>query len=270
MADTLEIESTVRVDLANAVLRLLETRLFWPPAPLKTALRPGEADVWAFPLDVDPARLADYCGILSSAEQERAERFRFERDRTRYITAHAVLRQILARYLASDAGELHFGAGPRGKPFLAGPSAGSPLHFNLSHSGHLGMAVVSCDRPVGVDVEALRPLADAADLVARFFSSRERDSFEQLPEHQQTAAFFNLWTRKEAWLKATGEGISESLRLVEVSFVPGDEARFVALPEWAAALGQWRLWALEPAVGFVGAAALPVDSRLRCWSWNDL
>src|SRR5262249_48669543 len=110
---------------------------------------------------------------------------------------------------------------------------------------------------IGVDVEQIRPVADAGELVERFFSPRENILFTALPDNQKNAAFFNLWTRKEAWLKATGEGIAHSLNRVEVTFLPGEPAQLLALPEKPGLISDWTLRALTPASGFVSAVALP-------------
>ncbi len=256
-----------RVDTGNSTAPTLS----WPAAQCIPELNQDEVHAWSFILDPRSLSLGRLWSTLSPQERERASRFHFERDRVRFIVGRAVLRRLLGEYLAIEPVALRLCAGSRGKPYLDHRDlVGKPeVHFNLSHSGDLGLAAFSLDGPIGVDVEAARSLADASDLVARFFSPREREAFERLPDYEKTAAFYRLWTRKEAWLKATGEGISESLHLVEVTFLPGQEARFSSLPPWASALGSWRLHALEPAAGFIGAAAVPNASKeVRCLAWS--
>ncbi|HLP78521.1 MAG TPA: 4'-phosphopantetheinyl transferase superfamily protein, partial [Candidatus Paceibacterota bacterium] len=146
----------------------------------------------------------------------------------------------------------------------------SPLHFNLAHTGDLAVLGVSRLGPLGVDVETIRPVKDADDLVARFFSPRESESFQRLTSDRKVNAFFNLWTRKEALLKASGEGISGGLNRTEVSFLPGEPARVIAIDEQAART-PWTLEAFTPAVGFVGAVAIRQDGvQFRSWKFRPL
>lgn len=251
--------------------RTSEVRLLWPtPArEVQTQLIPGEVHAWAFALEPGSATIRSCLAILGPEEKSRALRFHFEHDRVQYVVAHGVLRRLLARYLGTEPAALTFSTTSHGKPCLEGLQARAGIQFNLSHSAGLGVAVFSQEGPVGVDVEALRPLSDASALVARFFSRRERELFESLSESEKTAAFYRLWTRKEAWLKATGEGISELLHLVEVSFCSDEEAHFLALPPWAQSLGSWNLYPLNPAAGFTGALAASVRAeRVLCQSWR--
>jgi 4'-phosphopantetheinyl transferase len=204
--------------------------------------------------------MAQAASLLAPGEAERAARFRFEGGRHRAIAGRGQLRAVLGRCLGADPAALEFSYGPHGKPALAGVWSGSGWHFNLAHSADLALLAVTRSGPVGVDVERLRPLADAGQLVSRFFSPREDAAFRPLPEDRKAAAFFRLWTRKEAWLKATGEGIAHSLDRVEVSFLPGEPARFLSLPEGPAALSRWRLHDLDCAPGFVAALAVVADA----------
>jgi 4'-phosphopantetheinyl transferase len=163
---------------------------------------------------------------------------------------------------------LLFTCGPHGKPELAGAFTGSGLHFNLAHSAALALVAVTRAGPIGVDVERIRPMPNAGDMVTRFFSKREAAAFQALSEDQKTEAFFRLWTRKEAWLKATGEGIAGSLDRVEVAFLPGEPPRFLSLPGDAQVLANCSLHVLAPAPGFTGAlAAVAAITRVTCWRW---
>jgi len=124
--------------------------------------------------------------------------------------------------------------------------------------------------PLGLDVEGIRTVKDVAELVQRFFSARENSLFQELSPEQKNIAFFNLWTRKEAWLKATGQGISQNLNRVEVSFLPGESARLLALPEaFHSPNNTWSLHELVPAPGFVGALAICAEKlRISCRQWR--
>ncbi|SPE61770.1 4'-phosphopantetheinyl transferase [Verrucomicrobia bacterium] len=226
------------------------------------------AHVWAARLDLAPVAQANFFASLDSQERQRATRFAFERDRNRFVAGRGLLRAILARYLQMNPAEVELAYGPHGKPALAGLAATSGLRFNLAHSEDLALLVATRAAMVGVDVERIRPLPDMLDLVARFFSKRESARFASLRTEEQPAAFFNLWTRKEAWLKATGEGIVHSLNRVEVSFVPGEPARLVSLP--GQETNAWALHNLAPAPGFAAALAIVANNgRLECWRWPD-
>jgi 4'-phosphopantetheinyl transferase len=168
-----------------------------------------------------------------------------------------------------DARSLEFAYGPHGKPELAGDFSDCGLRFNLAHCENLALIALIRGEKIGVDLERIRILPDMGELVARFFSPRENAVFQSLPVEQQPEAFFNLWTRKEAWLKATGEGISRYLGEVEVVFLPGDAAQLLSLPECIAPQGQWSLCDLRPTGEF--AAAIAVEGQiaiLQCWHWD--
>jgi 4'-phosphopantetheinyl transferase len=251
-----------------------EDAIIWPAqaAGDQTApsLAANEVHVWAARLDVSSATLASFAATLSLSERERASRFHFERHRHRFIAGRGLLRALLGRYLEVEPMRIEFTYGAAGKPMLAASDPQTALHFNLAHSKDLGLIAITRSGPVGVDVEQIRALNDAEELVARFFSQREHATFKDLPDSEKPAAFFNLWTRKEAWLKATGEGIAHSLHLVEVSFLPGEPARLLAIPE---SLGQgtpWTLMDLQPAPGFAAALAIAVlDRKIQCWRWES-
>jgi len=242
-----------------------ELAINWPPSPAELLLDPQAVHVWAVPLDLPPEGIASLATVLSTNELERAEKFRFPHLRSRYVAARGSLRVLLGRYLQLDPAALEFSYSSRGKPTLKGQGAES-LHFNLAHSHELALIAITRAAPVGVDVERIRPMRDADRIADRFFSTREAEAFRKVPAAEQDAAFFSLWTRKEAWLKATGDGISESLSKFEVTFLNDDEPRVVAIAGDSAAGAAWSLSALDPAGGFVGALALQCQGiRIQCW-----
>jgi 4'-phosphopantetheinyl transferase len=209
-------------------------------------------------------------GILSSSELERARRFRFDQHRNRFIAGRGLMRTLLSRYLETKPAKLEFVYNPYGKPFLSGAFAESRLNFNLAHSENLAIFAVTRAGTIGVDVERIRPLTDADQLAVSSFSARESAAFHNLPLEQKPVAFFNLWTRKEAWLKATGEGIGHLLNVIEVSFLPGEPARFLSLPGDPQTTASWILHDLKPAPGFVAALAIPAQATpLRCCCWDE-
>ena len=210
--------------------------------------------LWAAPLEIAAAEREALAQTLSVEELDRASRFHFEVHRNRYIAAHGWLRLVLGYYLSLAPAQLLFEHSPRGKPALSGPNE---LQFNMAHSEDLALIGVGRTLQLGVDLEFVRSLSDMEELVARFFSKRESAAFRLLPEGQKARAFFNLWTRKEAWLKATGEGITHLLDQVEVSFLPGERACLLQLPAAYAAGAAWCLYDIAVRPGFAAALAVP-------------
>jgi 4'-phosphopantetheinyl transferase len=203
-------------------------------------------------------------GLLSDDELSRAGRFAFARDRDRFIVAHARLRQILAAYLGARPTEIRFGHGPAGKPYLAAPVGHRPLGFNLSHSGDLALYAVAWDRRVGIDVEDARRERAFRDIAKSVFSARERAELAALPDERRRERFYTIWTRKEAFIKALGEGMSYPLDRFSVVGRVGEPA--LELPDGADAAGRWALFDLSPGDDY--AAALAVDggaARLQCF-----
>lgn len=249
--------------------------LLWPSAPLNDLpqLSPERPSihVWLAALNAGQSALESFADMLSPRERERAGRFHFERDRLRFIAGRGLLRNLLARYLSVEPKNVELIAGAFGKPELAHQELGAPLHFNLAHSENLALFAFTRVGPVGTDLERVRSLDDAEELVARFFSQREHAAFQRLPPEQKPDAFFNLWTRKEAWLKATGEGISRSLHLVEVSFVPGEPAALVNVPPHLAGEFTWHIRELRPAAEYAAALAWagPSAPVVHCWKWDE-
>jgi 4'-phosphopantetheinyl transferase len=218
----------------------------------------GVIDVWTVNLDVS----SDICtSLLSQDEQTRAARFRFEIHRKRFICGRAALRKLLAGYLDAHPVELQFGYSTNGKPFLRNPA--KSLSFNVAHCEGLALiAIAALESQIGVDVERVRWLPDFEELVSRFFSKREVELFGALRPEHKPSAFFNLWTRKEAWLKATGQGVCAALDQVEVTFLPGEPAQLLSLP--GSPVSNWRLRDFSPAEGFVAALATAIaDFRVR-------
>lgn len=243
----------------------------WPAAPAELRLAAHEVHVWASSLRVSSDILTGFMAMLSPLEKEHAGKFKFHLHRNRFIAGRGLLRTILGRYLQTRPSKLDFVYSPQGKPALDLKSGGAGFHFNLAHTEDLALFGVTRVGPVGVDVESIRPVKEIGDLVARFFSQRENMSFQKVPMGGKPAAFFNFWTRKEALLKATGEGITSSLNLVEVSFLPDEPARVLAISGDSKKAASWSLHALSPAPGFVGAVAIQARNiSLCCWNSNDV
>jgi len=218
-------------------------------------LRPDRIDVWGVSLAPGRCDLERLRSTLSEDERSRAARFHFERDGRRFILSHGLLRVVLGRYLGLDPARLEFGLGPHGKPALAGKAGDSGLRFNLSHSGDLALYAVTRGREVGVDVERIRAGINWEALARRFFSAREMAALRALPPEDRVRGFFTCWTRKEAYLKARGEGLSLSLGGFSVSAAPGAEPALLEVEGEPEEPSRWRLVDLCPAEGYAATLA---------------
>jgi 4'-phosphopantetheinyl transferase len=210
---------------------------------------PGVVHVWTIALDVPNAtRTAE---LLSADERQRANAFRADRDRRRYIAAHAALRTILSDYVGTPPGTLRFGFGAWGKPFLDAPSA--PC-FNLTHSGELALVAVTQREAVGVDVEQIVPIADRLHVARSYFSRRECIELEAWPPQDGDRGFLRCWTRKEAVIKATGRGLALPLDRVDLPIGPDNASVLVHVDgEGEHAIG---VRSFTPVGGYVAAIAL--------------
>jgi 4'-phosphopantetheinyl transferase len=235
-----------------------------PPSPPAAATT---VEVWTVALDVPSKISAAAHAILTPAEQHRAGQFRVAPARRNYVVAHAALRRIVADRLSRAPGEVNFQNGPHGKPALAGGS-GASLEFNLSHSGDFALVATSRTAPVGVDVERIRALPDALAIARRFFTSAEAAVLSDLSGPEQAAAFFSLWTCKEAVVKATGQGIAHALSRFE--FAGGNPPALRSVDGKAEAAKSWSLHSFQPAAGYVAAVAVEAPKAqfiLREFSW---
>jgi len=229
---------------------------FAPRTVAGVALEPGEIHVWAVPLDPSPAIVERLAASLAADEWERARRFRFDRHRRRYQVGRGVLRELLGAYLGMPAREVVFSYGPRGKPFLAGPAAAGGLSFNLSNSHELALIGLLRGPEIGVDVELLKPMPDLEQIAERFFSASERAALRALPAEQKREGFFNCWTRKEAYLKAMGEGLAAPLDSFDVTLIPGEPPRMLTLKGDAERASRWSYRCFRPADDYIGALAI--------------
>jgi 4'-phosphopantetheinyl transferase len=204
---------------------------------------------------------------LSADELSRARRFRCPEDQAGFTVGRGVLREILARYLACAPSSLAVVAGEAGKPELLQPATARPrLHFNLSHSHDWALYAVSWGRQVGVDLERVRPLAEADRIAEQWFTARENQVLRSLAGPERLQAFFSGWTRKEACLKATGAGLRGGPECWEVSLAPGQPAQLLAVAGQPAEVDRWRLTSLAPLPGYVAALAVEgAGWELHCW-----
>ena len=193
----------------------------WLPGPEQPLLRREHVHVWLGELEVGAERLASYRSLLSGDESDRAACFRFDRHRNKYIAGRGMLRLLLGRYLQVDPTGIKFSYSDYGKPFIPN----SELQFNLAHSADLALVAFTLERDIGVDLELERELSDALAIGDRFFAPGEREVLRSLAEQEQLPAFFRCWSRKEAFIKAVGEGLSYPLDAFEVTLAAGEPAQ---------------------------------------------
>lgn len=239
----------------------------WEPAPPRPRPDGDEVHVWRAALARTPPEVEALKGLLSEDELRRAGRFHFPRDRSNFVVARGTLREILSLYVGLPPALLRFDYNAFGKPELTRAHAGTRVRFNLSHAGGLALYAVAGGREVGVDVEAVRESVPCEELAANFFSPREVAALLALPARDRRRAFFECWTRKEAYIKARGEGLSLPLDSFDVSLTPGEPAALLRTGEGREAAG-WTLRELTPGDGYAAAVAVEgVGWRLRCWRW---
>jgi 4'-phosphopantetheinyl transferase len=225
-------------------------------------------DVWTISLVAASAQTDALWESLSSDERERAARFVFERDRRRFVVGRGALRSILASYLGSAPGDIRFAYGEHGKPSLAEPTDAESLEFKASGSEELAVCAVTVGRKVGVDIELCRQPQDDT-VVEQCFSLGERHAYGTLSPEEKPAAFYRLWTLKEAYLKATGAGLSRPPSSFEVTLRPGQPARLAADDLVPRGGESWTFVEFQPGPAHVGALVISGDERpLQSRRWS--
>jgi 4'-phosphopantetheinyl transferase len=212
--------------------------------------------------------MGDLLRTLAPDEIDRAARFQFAEHRQQYIYCRGLLRVILSRYLHVEPGQIQFRYATTGKPSLADVREAGDLHFNLSHSGGLALFAVTGGREIGVDLEKIRPTIDVQAIARRFFSDREFQALVALPKAEQPRAFFACWTRKEAYIKAIGDGLAFPLDHFSVSVSPNVPAALLEVRGEPGPPSRWSLQDLCPGDAYMGAVAFEgTPCAVQCWSW---
>lgn len=241
----------------------------WVAPPHNLTLPGNEVHVWLASLEQPEAILLPLKQTLSPDELTRAGKFRFDRDRKHFMVAHGVLRTLLARYLHMQPAQLQFTVNDNGKPRLRHQPERKPLRFNLSHSHNLALFAFTYVGLIGVDIEYMRANI-AVEQVARVgFSPREQALLLSLPVEERQRAFYSCWTRKEAYIKGRGTGLSLEPNLFDVTFLSGEPAALLASREDQREPARWTLRALE--LGAEYASALAVRGHgwnLHCYEWS--
>lgn len=244
-----------------------ESKTLWALPSDTLDLQRDQVDVWRITLDLPPASVKSLESNLSAGEAQRARRFHFPAGKDHYIVAHGVLRDVLACYLHCEPIQLNFSTNDYGKPALDSHK----LEFNLSHSGDIALIAITQGRKVGVDVERIRPELEHESIAKRFFSPNEVSELMTLPSEQREVAFFNGWTRKEAYIKAQGLGLSLSLDSFDVTLALNEPAKLLTPRPDAQVAFDWTLLSLHVDPKY--AAALAVEGQgleFRFWDWNTI
>jgi 4'-phosphopantetheinyl transferase len=215
----------------------------WSSPGTTSDLAGDEVHVWRVYLIGDGTASRHIASILSADEQARATRFIFERDRHRYISARGILRDLLGKYMQCAPQKIEFEYGPHGKPAVASPNSRSGISFNLSHSHGLAVVAMARNREVGIDVELIRPEFAGEDIAKRYFSVTEVAELNALPAQRKAEGFFLCWTRKEAYIKARGDGLHMPLDSFSVSLSPNNPAKLSSADE-----SRWSMESFVPSV----------------------
>jgi 4'-phosphopantetheinyl transferase len=242
----------------------------WFPSPETPVLGKDEVHVWRANLGLEPFRIQSLRQLLPPDEQSRADRFYFAKDREHFIAAHGLLRVILAFYLHMEPERLHFCYSPYGKPALTSILGQNALSFNMSHSHGLALYGFTRGRKIGIDLEYIYTDIVCEDIAERFFSPVEKAVLRALPPEIRHEAFFNCWTRKEAYVKARGQGLSFPLNKFDVSLAPGEPAKLLNVEEEPREVSRWLLRELEPGPNYTAALAVEGHNwQLKCWQWPE-
>ncbi|HJP92705.1 MAG TPA: 4'-phosphopantetheinyl transferase superfamily protein [Pyrinomonadaceae bacterium] len=240
----------------------------WSAPPQTPSLQKGEVHVWRIELEQSNELLEKFRVTLDPDELERARRFHFEKHRRHFIVGRGFLRDVLSRYLKIEPGALIFSYGAYGKPALAGEHENSKVRFNMSHSHNLALLAITEEKHLGIDIEHIRSDFASGEIARRFFSRIEVESFNALQPGEQVAAFFRCWTRKEAFMKATGKGMSQPLDAFDVTLAPAEPPALLRVEDDDAS--RWSLSDIDVGEGYAGALVVEgIVSKMKHWSATD-
>ena len=244
--------------------------LFDPSSSADFSCHTADVHIWQVALEQHDAVIAQLQTLLSADEVQRAARFHFSADQRRYIVGRGVLRMLLGRYLASDPQTLRFDYNAYGKPQLASPIDEASLQFNLSHSGAMALYAFARHCQLGIDLEQIRPDIEWATLTSQVFSRQEQQAFAALPLEERVAAFFRGWTRKEAFIKAHGKGLSLPLDQFDITLTSAEPARLLATHYDPQDVHNWSLCSVTCPVGYAAALATSGQPRPLVYGLCDL
>lgn len=240
----------------------------WNAPPTQLNLSSKDVHIWRAVLELPSSRVEELEETLSIDERSRAGRFRIERDRSQFVAARGILRLILGCYLGDEPGAFRFCYEKNGKPRLENACGKTGIQFNLSHSEGLALYVFTQDHEVGVDLERIQDLPEMEKIVEQFFSVRERIAFAALPMSEKKETFFSWWTRKEAFTKATGDGLSYPLERLDVSVIGKETADLLGRFGDTNKEARWSVANVKPADQFTGAFVVEGERwHVQYWQW---
>ena len=233
----------------------------WSSPPEEIILPDDEVHVWRVSLDVSARQRGELEDSLSTEERERADRFKCDTHKHQFSATRGYVRKIIGGYLNESPADIQFSYSPQGKPVLAYPDTGGNFNFNVSHSHEVALFAFCLNRRVGVDIEQNRTISHADEMAERFFSPREYNAIRSLSPNEKQQTFLHFWTLKEAYLKATGEGLSG---LQHADIFPGKPLTTITDPSHDSL--HWSILSLEPVAGYVAAVAVEgLGCQLRCF-----
>jgi 4'-phosphopantetheinyl transferase len=240
---------------------------FWGLVPESWRLSNGDVNIFCAALNQPTSSMKEFERTLDSGEISRSERFLLEADRSRFVVSRGILRRLLGLLSGTDPSKIRFRYSSHGKPSLDGSLSEKGIRFNMSHSNHLALYAFSIDREVGVDLEYIRPFEALKEFVDRFFSEKEKIFLKNLPLNDRTESFFKLWTRREALLKALGQGLTMA-ELFDPSGGEGERPGLVGIKGNNENHPYYYVQQLKPAPNYVGAIAVEESNpRVNCWRW---
>lgn len=241
----------------------------WSQPPKKIFLNDKQVHVWCASLDLPMSQVLILREILIEDELKRAEGFDLHKDCKRFIVARGILRIILSRYIHVEPGQIRFCYNSFGKPMLDAEYGGNNISFNLSHSVDLALYAITRKREVGVDIERIKPDIETERIAERFFSSDEVASLRTVSSNIHQKAFFHCWTRKEAFIKAKGKGLTIPLDSFAVSLIPGKPTELISTKFCPEEASRWSLYNLDLGINY--SAALAVEGhnfKVKCWLFS--
>lgn len=247
---------------------MLKTYDQWNTPPQQIIIPPRDIHVWRINVNDYSNYLANFYKLLSYDEHKRTSQYHFEKDRKNFIIARGILRSIISRYLLITPEEIKFSYNAYGKPYL-NPKNNGPLYFNISHSADLILYIFSKNNEVGIDVENIHPIDNFENIAEQFFSPRENIKLKSVPASLRLNSFFKCWTRKEAFIKAIGNGLSYPLHEFDVSLLPNEPATLLKVQRDPYLSSQWSLKALTPYPGYEAAFIFKVPcENIKYWQYD--
>ena len=250
--------------------RARKLNIIWQNSPSQPLLANKRVHVWRANLDLPTTEIERLAAFLSTDEIARANKFHFLEHKRRFIVARGILRQLLGNYLQISPNKIEFEYSDRGKPRLAASMGNSYIQFNVSHSMEYVLYGFTNNHLIGVDLEFLRETQDAAELAKSFFTHREYELIANSTDEERQKAFFQFWTAKEAYLKAIGTGLSDSLSDIEITFDCAKKPKLLSVGENIATVGNWSIYHFIPAANYVAAIIVNTQipkQQINFWNW---